>query len=263
MCRNPGFHKVKLDPESKRGGILTHGSFLVATSNPNRTSPVKRGLFVLENLLAIEPPPPPPDVPALEDVNIGDTSKKTGREQLALHRENKSCAACHAHFDPLGVALENYDLVGKWRDKENGNPIDPAERTINGQTLSGFDDVRKFLAADKEKFYRGTTEKLLTYALGRGLEPADSVTVDSITEKLMAGGGKFSTLLMAMIEGPAFQLRPRRRRRNKKFPAQFYPCDSSPREASPDASQSTGGRDEPGRRRAGSLGTASCAAGSE
>ena len=143
----PGFHSVNLPPETKRGGILTHGSFLVATSNPNRTSPVKRGLFVLENLLAVEPPPPPPDIPALEDVNIGDTSKKTGREQLALHRENKSCAACHAHFDPIGVALENYDLIGRWRDKENDKPIDPAERTMTGQTLSGFDDVRKLLGS--------------------------------------------------------------------------------------------------------------------
>ena len=203
----PGFHRVNLPPESKRGGILTHGSFLVATSNPNRTSPVKRGLFVLENLLAVEPPPPPPDIPALEDVNIGDTSKKTGREQLALHRENKSCAACHNHFDPIGVALENYDLIGRWRDKENDKPIDPAERTISGQTLSGFDDVRKLLAADKEKFYHGTTEKLLTYALGRGLEPSDMVTVDAITQRLAANNGTFSTLLMAVVESTPFQMR--------------------------------------------------------
>lgn len=229
----PGFHKVKLDPETKRGGILTHGSFLVSTSNPNRTSPVKRGLFVLENLLAIEPPPPPPDIPALEDVNIGDASKKTGREQLALHRENKSCAACHAHFDPLGVALENYDLIGKWRDKENGNPIDPAERTIAGQTLSGFDDVRKLLAADKKRFYHGTTEKLLTYALGRGLEPADSVTVDGITEKLVAEGGKFSTLLMAMIESPAFQMRRGDDGGAKASPRNFIPATPPPEKRRP------------------------------
>jgi hypothetical protein len=228
-----GFHKVQLDPDSKRGGILTHGSFLVATSNPNRTSPVKRGLFVLENLLAIEPPPPPPDVPALEDVNIGDTSKKTGREQLRLHRENKSCAACHAHFDPLGVALENYDLIGKWREKENGNLIDPAEQTITGETLNGFDDVRKFLARNKEKFYRGTTEKLLTYALGRGLEPADSVTVDNITGKLIAEGGKFSTLLIGMVESSAFQLRRGDDGGTKSSPRNFIPATPPPEKRRP------------------------------
>lgn len=228
-----GFHKVKLTPESKRGGILTHGSFLVASSNPNRTSPVKRGLFVLENLLAVEPPPPPPDIPALDDVNIGDTSRKTGREQLALHRESKSCAACHAHFDPIGIALENYDLIGQWRDKENGKDIDTAERTISGETVANIRDVQNLLAGQKEKFYHGATEKLLTYALGRGLEPADAQTVEAITHKVAAENGKFSTLLMAVIESPAFQMRRGDDGLSKASPRNFIPATPPPEKRRP------------------------------
>lgn len=201
------FQKVALKPESRRGGILTHGSFLVASSNPNRTSPVKRGLFVLENLLALEPPPPPPGVPPLDDVKTDGGPRKTVREQLEAHRENKSCASCHAHFDPIGVVLENYDLIGRWREEERGVKIDPTTTTVSGETLKSIDDLRNLFAAQKEKFYHGITEKLLTYALGRGLEPFDTVTVDSIAQRLAAENGKFSTLLLAVIESPAFQMR--------------------------------------------------------
>jgi Protein of unknown function (DUF1592)/Protein of unknown function (DUF1588)/Protein of unknown function (DUF1585)/Protein of unknown function (DUF1587)/Protein of unknown function (DUF1595)/Cytochrome C oxidase, cbb3-type, subunit III len=201
------FQKVSLAPDSKRGGILTHGSFLVASSNPNRTSPVKRGLFVLENLLAIEPPSPPPDIPPLDEAKVGGVTPGTVREQLAAHRENKSCAACHAHFDPIGVVLENFDLMGGWRTKENGEPIETREKTVTGETLSGIDDLRSYFAARKEKFYRGVTEKFLTYALGRGLEPYDSVTVDRVAAAVAADGGKFSTLLHKVIESPAFLTR--------------------------------------------------------
>ena len=201
------FEKVALKPETRRGGILTHGSFLVASSNPNRTSPVKRGLFVLENLLSVEPPPPPPDIPPLDDAKAGGVTPKTVREQLAVHRENKSCAACHAHFDPIGVVLENYDLIGRWRTKENGELIEAREKAVTGETLSGIDDLKNYFAARKEKFYRGATEKFLTYALGRGLEPYDAVTVDRVAAAVAADGGRFSTLLMGVIESPAFQAR--------------------------------------------------------
>lgn len=202
-----GFQKVSLPSDSKRGGILTHGSFLVATSNPNRTSPVKRGVFVLENLLAIQPPPPPPSVPSLDEVKNASNAPKTGGEQLALHRANKSCAACHAHFDPIGIALENYDVVGQWRTKEGGEMISPKEKTITGQTLTGIEDLKTLLIDRKAQFYQCVSEKLLTYALGRGLDPGDSVMADQIADRVANDGGKFSTLLMAVIESPAFQLR--------------------------------------------------------
>ena len=202
-----GVHKVSLEPDSHRGGILAHGSFLVATSNPNRTSPVKRGLFVLENLLAIEPSPPPPNIPALDDVKIEGAAKKTGRELLALHRAQKSCAACHAHFDPIGISLENYDVIGRWRDEENGQPIDTAEKMATGETIAGLRDVRDLLVRKKEKFYHAVAAKLMTYALGRGLEPADYVTVDRAADRMTAEGGKFSVLLTTLLESPAFRNR--------------------------------------------------------
>ena len=228
-----GFQKVALTPDSHRGGILTHGSFLVASSNPNRTSPVKRGLFVLENLLSIEPPPPPPDIPPLDDAKVGGVTPKTIREQLAAHRENKSCAACHAHFDPIGVVLENYDLIGRWRTKDNGEPIEAHEKTTTGETLSGIDDLRKFFAERKEKFYRGATEKLLTYALGRGLEPYDAVTVDRVAAAVAADGGKFSTLLFGVIESPAFQKRRGDGGESKDAPRYAIPATPPPEKRRP------------------------------
>lgn len=202
-----GFQRVELGPETRRGGILTHGSFLVSTSNPNRTSPVKRGLFVLENLLAAEPPPPPPDTPALEEPPMRGQPTKTVRDQLVAHRADKNCAACHAHFDPIGLALENYDLIGSWRDTEIGEPIQPDEVTTTGQRLTGIADLRDFFASRKDRFYRCAAEKLLTYALGRGLDPLDAPVVDGITEAMMRDGGKFSTLLYGVIESPQFQYR--------------------------------------------------------
>jgi hypothetical protein len=202
-----GFQKVSLPADSKRGGILTHGTFLFSTSNPGRTSPVKRGLFVLENLLAIEPPPPPPSVPSLDEAKAGGATPKTVREQLALHREDKACAGCHAHFDPIGLALENYDAIGRWRAAEAGEPIAPNEKTVTGQTLTGAADLKAMFIARKSQFYHCVTEKLLTYALGRGLEPGDAPVVDAIAARVGAEGGKFSTLLAAIVDSAPFQMR--------------------------------------------------------
>jgi uncharacterized protein DUF1585/uncharacterized protein DUF1588 len=129
------------------------------------------------------------------------------REQLEAHRSDPACAACHAHFDPIGIVLENYDVIGQWREDERGATIDPSATTVNGKELKGIDELRSYIAENRELFYRCVTEKLMTYALGRGLEPYDAVTVDQISESLLADGGRFSTLLVKVIESPAFQTR--------------------------------------------------------
>jgi hypothetical protein len=199
--------RVTLPPESRRGGVLTHASILVSTSNPNRTSPVKRGVFVLENIFGTPPPPPPAAVPELEEAKKKGGELKTLRLQLSAHREDRACAACHAHFDPIGLALENFSYLGRWRDKERGQPIDASGEMVTGETFKDFRELRALIAARKDKFYRCITEKLMTYALGRGLEPYDAPTVDAITDQLLKDGGRFSTLLMSVIESPAFQMR--------------------------------------------------------
>jgi hypothetical protein len=199
--------KVALPPESHRGGVLTHGSILVSTSNPNRTSPVKRGVFVLENIFGTPPPPPPAAVPALEEAKKEGVELKSLRAQLAAHREDRACAACHAHFDPIGLALENFSYVGRWRETEGGDPIDASGEMVTGEKFASFDELRALISTRKDKFYRCVTEKLMTYALGRGLEPYDAATVDAITDRLMTEGGTFSTLLLSVIQSPAFQLR--------------------------------------------------------
>lgn len=199
--------RVALPADTKRGGVLTHGSFLIATSNPNRTSPVKRGVFVLDNLFGTPPPAPPPTVPALEDVKKPGVELKTLRQQLAAHREDKSCAACHAHFDPLGLALENFSHIGQWRDQDGGEAVDASGQMVTGEKFADFGELRGLMAQRKDKFYRGLTEHLMTYTLGRGLEPYDAATVDRITDALMKNGGKFSTLITQLVESPAFQLR--------------------------------------------------------
>lgn len=199
--------RVALPAGSQRGGVLTHGSFLIATSNPNRTSPVKRGVFVLENIFGTPPPAPPPSIPNLEDAKKEGVALKTLRQQLAVHREDKSCAACHAHFDPIGLALENFSNIGKWRDKDGEEPVDPSGQMVTGEKFTNFAELRGIIATRKDKFYRGLTEHLMTYALGRGLEPYDAATIDRISDELLRDGGKFSTLITRLVESPAFQMR--------------------------------------------------------
>jgi hypothetical protein len=200
---------VKLPEGSPRGGMLTHGSVLVVTSNPTRTSPVKRGLFVLDNFLGTPPPPPPPDVPELEVAEATFKDREpTLRESLELHRSAPLCSSCHTRMDPLGLALENFNALGAWRDKERGQPIDPSSKLITGESFEDIRGLRKILAEKRYMdFYRCFTEKLLTYALGRGLEFYDVATVDNIVAELEKNDGKFSTVLMGIIESPAFQKR--------------------------------------------------------
>lgn len=199
--------RVTLPPDSSRGGILTHGSVLVVTSNPDRTSPVKRGLFILSNVLGTPAPPPPGNVPALEvaEKDIKD-HEPTLRESLALHREAPLCASCHNRMDPLGLAFENFNALGSWRDMERKQPIEAAGKLITGESFASVRELKHLLVNERRAdFYRCLTEKLLTYALGRGLEYYDTETVDQIVQRLDEKDGRFLSLLTGIIESAPFQ----------------------------------------------------------
>lgn len=198
---------VKLPPETGRGGVLTHGSVLTVTSNPTRTSPVKRGLFILDNLLGTPPAPPPPDITPLEDAAKAIRDRPVSlRETLALHRDQPLCASCHNRMDPLGLALENFNALGLWRDKERGLDIDSTGTLLSGESFTNVIQLKRILATNHApEFYRTVTEKLLIYALGRGLEYSDVITVDAIVEKLTASGGQPSVLLAEVINSAPFQ----------------------------------------------------------
>lgn len=201
--------RVALPKDSPRGGLLTQASMLVVTSNPTRTSPVKRGLFILENILGTPPPPPPADIPQLEASEKQFKDKKpTLRAVLEVHRAKPLCASCHARMDPLGLALENFNAVGLWREKERDQQIDASAQLLSGESFHDVRELKKILIKNhREEFYRCLTEKLLTYALGRGLEYYDVETVDQIVERLGREEGRFSALLMGIIESAPFQKR--------------------------------------------------------
>jgi hypothetical protein len=200
---------VKLPKDSPRGGVLTHGAVLIVTSNPTRTSPVKRGLFVLDNILGTPPPPPPPDIPNLEDSEQEVAGRQpTLRETLELHRGKPLCSSCHNRMDPLGLALENFNALGMWREKERGQPIDAAGKLITGEPFNDIRDIKKVLATrHRRDFYHCLTEKMLTYALGRGLAYYDVEAVDRIVERLEKENGRFSALLVGIVESAPFQKR--------------------------------------------------------
>ena len=202
-------HRVELPKDSPRGGVLAHAATLLVTSNPTRTSPVKRGQFILDNILGTPAPPPPAAVPPWR------RPRKTSRVRnppagscWRLHRAKPLCSSCHSRMDPLGLALENFNALGIWRDKERGQPIDASGQLITGETFKDIRDLKRIL---KERhrldFYRCLTEKLLTYALGRGLDYHDVETVDRIVERLDRDGGRFSALMMGVIESAPFQKR--------------------------------------------------------
>jgi hypothetical protein len=198
---------VTLPPGSQRGGVLTQASTLVVTSNPDRTSPVKRGLFILHNVLGTPPPPPPANVPALEaSEKPKDGKEPTLRDSLQMHRENPSCASCHNRMDPLGLAFENFNALGMWREEERRQPIVSVGKLITGEEFSSVAELKKILATGhKTDFYRTLTDKMLTYATGRGTQYYDTETIDRIVARLDANDGKFSALLMGVIESVPFQ----------------------------------------------------------
>ena len=195
---------VKLSKDSLRGGLLGHGSMLTVTSNPDRTSPVKRGLYLLENILGIPTGAPPPDIPSLEESETAEDGKRVSlREALAVHRENALCSSCHNRMDPLGLALENFDPLGRERpDKE----IDVSGELVTGETFDDLNELKKILATNhKQEIYRCVAEKMLTFALGRSLEYYDVPTVDRIVDRVGKNGGSGAEMLTAVIESVAFQ----------------------------------------------------------
>jgi len=198
---------VKLPADSPRGGILTQGTVLGVTANPTRTSPVKRGVFVLDNILGTPPPPPPPNIPPLEDSAKATTGHAPSlRETLARHREDPMCASCHNRMDPIGLAFENFNAMGMWRDQEYDEPIDPTGQLITGEEFHDIRELKKILTQNHAMdFYRAVTEKMLIYALGRGLEYYDVETCDEIVAQLAASGGKPSVLINGIIASAPFQ----------------------------------------------------------
>jgi hypothetical protein len=195
------FQKVSLKGQ-KRLGLLTHASILAVTSNPTRTSPVKRGKWLLDNILGTPPPPAPPGVPELEKGELVGTL----RQQLEQHRANAACASCHKLMDPLGLALENYDAVGRWRTTDKGSPIDTSGELPNGESIKGPGDlIRTLREKNADQFARCVTEKLLIYALGRGLEYYDRCAVDKIMAKLTKDDYRFSTLIFEIVSSDPFQ----------------------------------------------------------
>jgi hypothetical protein len=198
------FQRVEFDGE-KRSGVVTQASVLTLSSYATRTSPVLRGKWVLENLLGTPPPPPPPGVPPLEESNPGTDASL--RQRLEQHRANPSCAVCHNQMDPIGFGLENYDAAGAWRDKDGKFPVDSSGTLPGGASFSGAKGLKQVLKSQADLFARNLTERMLTYALGRGVESYDSATVDRIAGRLAANGYRFSTLAMEIVNSNAFQMR--------------------------------------------------------
>ncbi len=192
---------------SQRGGLLGHGSVLTITSYPNRTSPVLRGKWLLENILGTPPPPPPPDVPALSDKGE-DGQRQSVRERLEAHRRNPACATCHAQMDPLGFALEQFDAVGTLRARDEGNtPIDASGSLPDGQTFEGLDGLRSVLTGRQDQFVGTVAERLMAYALGRGVEYYDRPTLRRIVRDASRDGYRWSSLVIGIVSSAPFQMR--------------------------------------------------------
>ena len=200
------FRRVAVENDARRG-ILGHGSILLVTSLPERTSPVQRGVWVLENIVGAPVPTPPPVVPALEEQAGTKEHPRTLREQMRLHTERPFCAGCHKIMDPVGFAMENFDAIGRWRTDELGVPIDASSRLVDGTEIDGMVDLRNALLKYSDRFVQTTVEKLLTYALGRGVEYYDMPTVRAIARGAAKDDYHFSSIVLGIVESDAFQMR--------------------------------------------------------
>jgi mono/diheme cytochrome c family protein len=201
------FRKVQY-PDSRRRGLLGHGSILTETSHADRTSPVVRGKWVMEVLLGTPPPPPPPNVPDLEaTAEAEDGRLRTVRERMEQHRANPACASCHRMIDPIGLALENFDVTGAWRIRDNGMPVDAASALYDGTPLKGPDDLHKALGKRSTSLVRTFTENLMTYALGRRLTYADMPLVRGIVHQAEAADSRLSAFVVGVVKSPAFRMK--------------------------------------------------------
>jgi mono/diheme cytochrome c family protein len=203
--RGDDFRPVQLPKGSPRGGVLTMAATLTVTSEATRTSPVKRGDYVLSQLMGTPPPPPPPDVPPLEQAtqNVGEDA--TLREQLAAHVADPNCAVCHKRLDPIGLAMENFDAVGVWRDKEAGKPIDATGELPGGVRFDGPVELKRVMLGKGEQFVQNLSEKMLTYATGRGTEPFDRPTIQKITQSVEDDQYRMQSLIEAVVLSDAFR----------------------------------------------------------
>jgi hypothetical protein len=199
------FRRVSLEGYP-RAGVLTHASILTITSDPTRTSPVKRGKWIMENILGTPPPDPPTDVPEIEAAReaLPDSSF---REQLELHRSNAICASCHRHMDPLGFGFENYDAIGRWRDKDGEFPIDATGTLPGGEEFNGPIELIEILRRGEKEFVRSFTEKLLVFALGRGLRYYDQCAVEDMVKVLPSSEYRFSAVVEQIILSDPFRKR--------------------------------------------------------
>jgi hypothetical protein len=201
----PDFRRVPV-PNDDRRGVLGHGSLLLVTSNTNRTSPVIRGAWILENIVGSQPPIPPPNVPAFEESVFG-VAPRTVRERLEQHRRNPACAGCHNIMDPIGLALENFDAVGRWRTTDAGSPIDATGQLVDGTELDGPSSLREALLRRPDVVVGTMLEKLLMYAIGREITYADMPVVRAILRQAESDAYRFSALVLAIVQSAPFQMR--------------------------------------------------------
>jgi hypothetical protein len=202
------FRRVQV-ADQRRRGLLGHGSVLTVTSYATRTSPVLRGKWILENLLGAPPPPPPPNVPDLDD--SGSSEELSTRERMVKHRANPACAVCHARMDPYGFGLENFDAIGRWRVSEgDGKPINASDTLPDGMVFNGPSELRAAILRHPEEFVKTFTRKLLTYAVGRGLEYTDEPSIRRIVTQAAADGYRFSSIIGGIVGSEPFRMKVKR-----------------------------------------------------
>jgi len=206
----PQFREVTLPPElDARRGLLGKGALLTQTSNAARTSPVTRGKWFLQTFLGVSPPDPPPNVPALKEQAVdstGNAKPPTMRQMMEAHRANPVCASCHKIFEPIGIALENFDAVGGWRTQDGDSPIDASGVLVDGSKVDGVASLREALVRRSDQFVRVVTEKMLTYGLGRGVEYQDMPLVRSIVRESAASNYSFSSVVLGIVKSAPFQM---------------------------------------------------------